>query len=1327
MAKGKVTFNDSIDEKVFEIGKIYNKSLDPAIQANNEWLDSFKPIKEVILELDKLQKNFKQVKTPKDFTEQKKKFVKVIDLETVAINENNKSLNNLNRIKERNKRATNDVEKAIIKERVQLQAKNKITKQAVRVELGMVGAYEKLNKRRTEAKKKLADLLSAEKVNTQQVKKAQIEYQKLNKRVLAVDKVTNNYTKNIGNYKSAFSGAISVTRQLTSALGLMGGAFAVVSVFRNAFNSIKSFDASMQNLAGIARVTRKDMGDLEQTIIDVASDSVRTATDVAKLAESLTTLGKSKEEVKQLLQPVNDLSLALGSSSAETGEFLVQMLNTFGKSTASAGEFADTIATIRTSTSLNFQKIRDSFQYLAPISNLLNKDLAYTGALVGILADNGIKAERAGRLLGTAQQKLAKQGLTLNDALNQVNEASKNGADEIELLAVASDLFGKQASSLGVILANNSSLIDTNAESIRNNKGALKDLVDQQLLSLSAHLDILKSKWESYILNTDKATGSSNQLKKGIKFLSDNLEAIIRTLIFIIKTWVVYKTVVKLASIQTSLISKKIAITTAVSEANAVGVSTMSLAWSKFSKVLKANAIGIIITVLSGAILLFNKFNKTVSETVQELGKSTDEFLKSKKTIEDNNKELSKLISRHDELKSKTKLSTDEQIELNKIIKKIAKNVPDAVTEIDKYGDAMVINTDKAKEFVKLQNDVLALRASEELKKQKKVLKDLKDELESYNAVNETGNNIYVKGFGLIKKQGDSFIKVSNVISKTGNIRITETELTDAQTLAYKNQQLEIEKNIIAVKKRISALDGTAKAEAEAKKETEAKTKAEAEAEAKAKKIAKLRKERNAKRIARNKVLEEKLKTSAFNLAKFRLETEIKLQDDLFKNEEKGDNVRFDALQNRSFKEIELAVLIKNRKLENVKKGTDEEKLILEQFEQEKKNIQNRTDKSSDTLEIDIIKRNAEIKKNIAIKAMNDEITAKKDLLKLALQDENLTAEKRKKLIEDTESEIAKIKNKYAIKGLNDQLKALNELISQTKKGSALRAQYEAEASKLKNKISDLELNVFKEKEDGKTEAVKISTEEILQTSQDLTNAIGDLANALFDAKIQNIDNEIQKNEDYYNRQIKLAGNNEAQKQLLQEESYKKREELEKKKRKEQRKQAILDKAIAIAQIGIYTALSIVKASPDVFKITAAAILGAIQLATAIATPIPKYAKGTDNHFGGLALVGEERAEVITEPNKTPYIVNSPSVLDLPKGTKVTPSLEEYDRMMNHSLMDSIKLNQLSIDNYNQIENKELVSLMKENNKLLKRKQNTFVRVDVDIEHAIWRNNNIDW
>jgi hypothetical protein len=290
---------------------------------------------------------------------------------------------------------------------------------------------------------------------------------------------------------------------------------------------VREFDKSMQNLAGVFRTTRDALKPLEATVIDVAGESIRTTTEVAKLAETLATLGKTPEQIQKLLKPVVDLGIGLNATGADAGEFLIQMLNAFGASDDEAMKYADTIATIRTSTTLDFQKMRDSFQYIAPISRLLGEDLAYTGAVVGILADNGLKAQQAGRVLGTSLQKLAIQGLTLTQALEKINAAQSRGVKETQLLAMANSLLGAEGAKIGIVLARNTDIIEKNAQAIRDNGGALEDLVNEQLKSIDAKILVLDASWEKLIVTVDNGTGAiSTFFKTGVEGLTDFINAI---------------------------------------------------------------------------------------------------------------------------------------------------------------------------------------------------------------------------------------------------------------------------------------------------------------------------------------------------------------------------------------------------------------------------------------------------------------------------------------------------------------------------------------------------------------------------------------------------------------------------------------------------------------------------------------------------------------------------------------------------------------------------------------------------------------------------------
>ena len=136
----------------------------------------------------------------------------------------------------------------------------------------------------------------------------------------------------------------------------------------------------------------------------------------------------------------------------------------------------------------------------------------------------------------------------------------------------------------------------------------------------------------------------------------------------------------------------------------------------------------------------------------------------------------------------------------------------------------------------------------------------------------------------------------------------------------------------------------------------------------------------------------------------------------------------------------------------------------------------------------------------------------------------------------------------------------------------------------------------------------------------------------------------------------------EARKRAAAAETAKKNEELEKKKQKLKIKQAKWDKANSISQATISTALAVMNAlntKPFMLGLALAAIasaMGAVQIATIASTPIPAYAKGTDSHKGGPAIVGDGgRQELILFNGNAWLTPDRPTIMDIPAGASVIP------------------------------------------------------------------------
>ncbi len=346
----------------------------------------------------------------------------------------------------------------------------------------------------------------------------------------------------------------------------------------------------------------------------------------------------------------------------------------------------------------------------------------------------------------------------------------------------------------------------------------------------------------------------------------------------------------------------------------------------------------------------------------------------------------------------------------------------------------------------------------------------------------------------------------------------------------------------------------------------------------------------------------------------------------------------------------------------------------------------------------------------------------------------------------DHEARILKIKEDSARKALQTQIDVQKELLKNSELSADKKAEIGNKLSKLELQLNQIGVDSKRKSNDEKTDLEIAYSEKVKELQKELQDVLIDFTNSLFSNKIANIDAELQANEDYYARQIELAGNDEAQKTLLEQEREKKREALEKKKKKAEFQAALFNKIVTLATIASQTAMASVAAlaPPPIGlgPVLGPSLLpyiittGAIQAAIVAATPLPKYEKGTQGkpHKGGKALVGEVRPEVILEPGKNPYVVSKPTVLDLKRGTEVIPSLNEWERMQRASIMASLDMEANKAKKYQGAEafnaryDAELLEELRRNTEATKKnKSNVVVQNNIDLGHEIWKLSNIKW
>lgn len=317
------------------------------------------------------------------------------------------------------------------------------------------------------------------------------------------------------------------------------------------------------------------------------------------------------------------------------------------------------------------------------------------------------------------------------------------------------------------------------------------------------------------------------------------------------------------------------------------------------------------------------------------------------------------------------------------------------------------------------------------------------------------------------------------------------------------------------------------------------------------------------------------------------------------------------------------------------------------------------------------------------------------------------------KLVSDEEYEKkkAEITERYSIDTAKAAVDSLEEQLSvenlSQEDREKLAEQLQKAKADLANAEADAEIAAIKRVQDEEEDSYKKrmkNAQKWMSVASEAIGNIGNLMSTLYERDIEKIEDEQDANEEAYNDEVEriesLADSGaiseeeaEARKRAAESETSRKNEELEKKKVQLQQKQAKWDKAVQLAQTGIATARGIMEAMamipPNPVLAAVIGAMGAVQMATIVATPIPAYKEGTKDggHVGGLAIVGDGgKKEVIVYSGKSWITPDVPTIVDLPRGAEVYPDVDDFvESVRMNPVYDFGKNNTVVVNDYSEL------------------------------------------
>ena len=1020
-------------------------------------------------------------------------------------------------------------------------------------------------------------------------------------------------------------GVGSMIKGMIGAQAVISGFQKFIGLFKSGVQSIVDFEAANSKLAAILGTTSNNIKDLTLDAQRLGSATKYTASEATNLQIELAKLGFSRKEILQSTEGILKFAQATGSDLPEAAALAGAALRMFGAETSETERYVSAMAVATTKSALSFSYLQTAMPIVGPVAKAFNFQIEDTLALLGKLADAGFDASMSATAtrnillnLADGSGELAKAlGGPVNTLPELVAGLKKLKAQGVDLNTTLELTDKRSVAAFNAFLTAADKIVPLR-EQITGVTSELNDMASTMGDNVQGAIAGLSSAWEAFMLSFMNSTGPAKSfldfLAKGIRNIAHELK-------------------------DNNQLQE---------EANNKAIASAQSEMSK-SDILEKNA--------KNMQRLYQEYINSGMSADKAAQKAKEDYIET-------------LKSRLEYENTDYQLAIDNRKKLEEELK-------------DRGLFTILTSWKRTNNVIRDEIDVATKAAAG-----KKAISSITESLiEQLKNVSLTADEKKKEGNG-----GETNLSAEEKQRKE-RIRIQQEYQQSELDLMNEGLGKELAKIRLNYTKRIAAVKGNTQEEI---------------------------KTRENLAVAMEDELSEKIYTYNQNKEKINLQNRLEALSTNSK-EELDQRLSIQLQVNEILRDAEVKAAKKSGEdVEAVKKEYDKKasdiavKNALERIGLIEKNttketniVQNSAEDQLRTVELQYRKGEINEKKyrQKTYEITRDSIQAQLKLLEAQLKAELATldpadtkADAIREKIEKVRSEIRKLNMELEDREYeNEEDKRqdwADKFISSMSNMRNVTEEYLGETANLFSsfynvigilteqfaKTGDFSLSKWWEDLDP-TERASV----ILQAYGELFNGITSIVTSAFDARIEQIEEEQEKNEeageeekerieDLVNSGVITKEEGESRKRAAEVRTKQKHDELEKQKADLEQKQAKWQKANSIIQTTIATSQAIMKAlaeaGPFAGPILTAVIgaMGAAQVAIIASQPIPKYANGTDNHPGGLAIVGDGGRQEVIETDNGAYITPSvPTLVDLPKRAKVIPDLIDYRKMVLHS------------------------------------------------------------
>lgn len=219
----------------------------------------------------------------------------------------------------------------------------------------------------------------------------------------------------------------------------LASAFAVDSV-----RTMGNFQEALSDVQAKTNGTRKEIDMLSVSMRNAAKMTKFTAAQTAEAGSFLAMAGLNIKEINGALQPTLDLAAATKTSVQSTADFMTNIMKGLGMTTEELTRAADVLSVTTANSNTNLTDLATAMSYAAPSARAMGMSIEETSALIGVMANAGIKGSVAGTALRASFGYLANQGNLTEAALAGMTGGMTNQQKVLKRLGVHTmDTTGK--------------------------------------------------------------------------------------------------------------------------------------------------------------------------------------------------------------------------------------------------------------------------------------------------------------------------------------------------------------------------------------------------------------------------------------------------------------------------------------------------------------------------------------------------------------------------------------------------------------------------------------------------------------------------------------------------------------------------------------------------------------------------------------------------------------------------------------------------------------------------------------------------------------------